>query len=74
MPRGLHLEHPEPPLTALGTDTEIRPAGTAALIAHPYWPDREHGPAVTTSATYSRSHAARARPQETPGAADERTR
>jgi len=34
-----HLEHPNPPslalpLTALGADVEIRPAGTAALIAH----------------------------------------
>jgi hypothetical protein len=34
-----HLEHPDPaslalPLTALGADVEIRPAGTAALIAH----------------------------------------
>jgi hypothetical protein len=34
-----HLEHPDPsslalPLTALGADIEIRPAGTAALIAH----------------------------------------
>lgn len=33
-----HLEHPDspslaPPLTALGTDVEIRPAGTAAFIA-----------------------------------------
>jgi hypothetical protein len=33
-----HLEHPDPPslalpLTALGADVEIRPAGTAALIA-----------------------------------------
>jgi hypothetical protein len=33
-----HLEHPDPPslapaLTALGTDVEIRPAGTPALIA-----------------------------------------
>jgi len=34
-----HLEHPDPPslalpLTALGADIEIRPASTAALIAH----------------------------------------
>ena len=34
-----HLEHPDPrslalPLAALGADVEIRPAGTAALIAH----------------------------------------
>ena len=33
-----HLEHPDPPslaplLTALGTDVDIRPAGTAALVA-----------------------------------------
>jgi len=43
-PRGLtleaiYIEHPDPaalalPLTALGADVEIRPAGSAALIAH----------------------------------------
>ena len=37
--QAFHLEHPDPaslalPLTALGADVEIRPAGTAALIAH----------------------------------------
>jgi hypothetical protein len=43
----IHLEHPDPPalasaLTALGADVEIRPSGTAAIVARLSGPNGSH--------------------------------